>query len=186
MIRIPAVGIGDLSACDVMTSPVVVCREEMLLDEAASQIAVKEITGMPVVDAAGELVGMISERDLAHALGSPLVRLAVRRPHRRALLTKMIGSLGPSARRVRDVMTDEPIVARPDTPLRTLAEIMVKEQISRIPIVRHHELVGIVTKGDVLAALAGMKALEINLEQPQTVTGSGVLDADFHATRTAM
>jgi CBS domain-containing protein len=65
------------------------------------------------------------------------------------------------------------MVAHPETPVRTLAEIMVKEQLNRIPIVRSNHLVGVVSRGDVLAAVAGLERREAKLVQPPMIVGSG-------------
>ena len=74
--------LGDtpgLVAADVMTSPAIACRETAFFEEVAELLAAHGVSGLPVVDDAGAVVGLVSERDLAHCLGGPLVRLALRR-----------------------------------------------------------------------------------------------------------
>lgn len=165
--------IPDLIAARIMTSPVVACREDAYFEEVADLLAERDISGVPVVDGAGRLTGVISERDLAHVLGGPLVRLAVRRPVLRRHVTVAVSDLPREARRARDIMTTDPITAQPDTPTHTLAEIMLKEQINRVPIVHAGRLVGIVTRGDVLGAVSGLNHHEISLEEPPSLVGVG-------------
>ena len=167
----------ELRASDIMSTPAVACRPEAFFEEVAELLADREISGMPVVSGDGEVVGVISERDLAHALGGPLMRLVLRRPIRTGPFLRE-----PRARegsRVRDIMTTPAMLAHPDTPVRALAEIMVKEQVNRIPIVRANRLIGVVTRGDVLAAVADLVHGGVKPEQPPVIIGSGLRDAGF-------
>jgi CBS domain-containing protein len=142
------------TTADIMSSPAVACRDTVYFEEAAELLAEHDISGMPVVDENGEVVGVISERDLAHALGSPLVRLAVRRqPHGHSL--QPVVDLPREARHVRDLMTSPAMVVGPDTSLSELALRFSGERINRLPVVDDGRLIGVVTRGDVLAAVAG-------------------------------
>jgi CBS domain-containing protein len=167
----------ELRASDIMSTPAVACRPEAFCEEVAELLADREISGMPVVNGDGEVVGVISERDLAHALGGPLIRLVLRRPvHTGPFLRSPVACEGS---RVQDIMTRPAMLAHPDTPVRTLAEIMVKEQVNRIPIVRANRLIGVVTRGDVLAAVADLAHGGVKLGQPPVIVGSGLQDARF-------
>ncbi len=172
---------NDYVAREIMSSPGIACREGALFEEVADLLADREISGLPVVNENGEVVGVISERDLAHALGGPLIRLAIRRPVQSGSFLRLPRGVDDRARWAKDIMTSPAVVAHPDTPLHTLAEIMVREQINRIPIVRDKRLVGVVTRGDVLAAIAGLSHRQVELEEPPVVIGSGVLDSRFEA-----
>ena len=173
------ISLRDHVAREIMSSPAIACREEALFEEVAELLADREISGFPVVNPDGDVVGVISERDLAHALGGPLIRLVIRRPvHTGPFLRGPRGVAG-GARRAEDIMTSPAVVAHPDTPLHTLAEILVEEQINRIPIERDKRLVGVVTRGDVLAAIAGLSHREAELEEPPVVIGSGVRDSQI-------
>ena len=167
----------ELKASDIMTTPALACRPEAFFEEVAELLADREISGMPVVSGDGEVVGVISERDLAHALGGPLMRLVLRRPvHTGPFMRE---PRAPAGSRVQDVMTAPAVLAHPDTPVRTLAEIMVKEQVNRIPIVRANRLIGVVTRGDVLAAVADLVHGSVKPVQPPVIVGSGLRDARF-------
>lgn len=168
----------ELRAADIMTSPAVACRPEAFFEEVAELLADREISGVPVVKGNGEVVGVISERDLAHAFGGPLMRLVLRRPVRTGPFLR-----GPSppqeGSRAQDIMTTPAMLAHPETPVHTLAEIMVKEQVNRIPIVRANRLIGVVTRGDVLAAVAGLVDRKVRPVEPAVIVGSSSRDARF-------
>lgn len=146
--------VGGSLAVDVMTSPVVACRDEAFLEEVADVLADRDLSGLPVVDGAGTLVGVVSERDIAHAVGGPLVRLALRRGTHHNPAPE-IAELPRDARRVRDVMSTPPITVLPDTPLTEVALTMSRNQVNRVPVLAGDRLVGILTRGDVLAGLSG-------------------------------
>jgi CBS domain-containing protein len=152
-----------------MSSPALACRPEAFLEEVAENLAERVISGLVVVDAQGVVVGVISERDIASALGSPLVRLALK-------LTPRTPGAQSVSMRVADVMTTSPVTAAPDTPLHTLAEIMVREKINRLPVVHAGRLEGVVTRTDLLRALAGLETEERPVGHP-VVIGSGTIDA---------
>ncbi|MPZ91431.1 MAG: CBS domain-containing protein [Actinobacteria bacterium] len=134
---------------------------------------------MPVVDAEGNVVGMISERDLAHALGSPLVRLAVRRYSHGSQPRE--GSISQSQRRARDIMSAPAIVAAPEATVSELARLMVENHLNRLPIIKDGQLVGVVTRGDVLRAVAGLKRATSDRREVVRIAGTpGVSDSRIY------
>jgi CBS domain-containing protein len=161
---------SGLRAQDCMSNPVIAIHEEATLDQVSDLLQDREISGMPVVDGDGSVVGVVSERDVAHALGSHEVRASLRRPRRSGPFLREASLTGSSAR-ARDVMTKPPLTVHPDTPLHTVAEIMVTEQVNRIPVVRDGRLEGIVTRGDVLAAIAHTGAIRDREIHPPIVIG---------------
>lgn len=158
------------TARQVMSTPAIACRPETFLDEVAEVLAQRAISGLVVVNDEGAVVGVVSERDIASAIGSPLVRLALKIEPR--------GVVGPRGvvERVEDVMTRSPIVAAPDTPAATLAEIMYTRRINRVPIVEDGRLQGVVTRTDLVKAVAGLTAQPAAPARP-VVLGSGTLDS---------
>lgn len=161
--------IQQRTAREIMSSPAIACRPETFLYEVAEALADRSISGVVVVGPDGGVVGVISERDIASAAGSPLVRLALK------LSPK--GVIGPKgvSERVEDVMTKSPVTAGPESPLHILAEIMVRESINRLPIVHAGRLEGVVTRTDLLKALAGLSTEERPVAHP-VVLGSGTID----------
>lgn len=170
-------GPSEPSAREIMTAPAVACREEAFFEEIAETLAEQDISGMPVVDKAGEVVGVISERDLAHALGGPMIRLAVRR-HNHGPFMRDLRDMPRWTRRAKDVMTSPPLVVEAGAPLSEIARLMRIRQVNRMPVVDAGRLVGVVTRGDVLAAIAHLDRRDIDLTRPPILVGS----VDKHQT----
>ncbi len=141
-----------MTARDIMTTPVVTVRPATPVREAVALMLEHRISGLPVVDERGELVGIVTEADL-------LPKEVVPRPQ-----PPVVDWIGPSlwverwlsayrkaeGRTVGEVMTHHVITATEDTPVREIAARMLRYQINRVPIVRGHRVVGIVTRADVL------------------------------------
>lgn len=163
-------GSGQPRAGDVMTAPAIACRDEAFFEEVAETLAERDISGMPVVDARGEVVGVISERDIAHALGGPMVRLALRRHNHGPL--RNITRIPRSARRAKDVMTAPPLTVGLETALDEVARLLRAHQVNRVPVVEDGRLIGVVTRGDVLAAIAHLDHAEMDLTRPPVLVGS--------------
>jgi CBS domain-containing protein len=165
-------------ARDVMTSPAVACRDEAFFEEVAEFLAERDISGMPVIDAKGEVVGVISERDLAYALGGPMVRLALRRHNQNPL--RWAVDLPREARRAKDIMTTPALVVTKDTDLEEVARIMRLNQVNRVPVVDDDRLIGVVTRGDVLGAIGHLEHPPVDLTRPPVLVGSAGLNPGTH------
>ncbi len=172
----PTRSVTELTAADIMSSPAVACREEAYFEEVAELLSDREIWGLPDPYDSARVVGVVSERDLAHALEGPLIRLVLRRPVHSGPFLRGLHAVPIGAKRASDIMTSPAIVADPRMPLRRLAQTMLEQQINRIPIVYLDRLIGLVTRGDLLGAIAGFTHREIALGQPPVVIGSGALD----------
>lgn len=162
------------TAADVMTTPAVACRTDAFFEEVAESLADRDISGMPVVDEAGDVVGVISERDLAHALGGPMVRLALRR-HNHSSAEFDLAHLPRGGRRASEVMTAPPICVATDTTLDEIAGLMREHQINRVAVLDSGRLVGVVTRGDVLAEIGhlGRDRAQV-IWDPVVVGGEGI------------
>ncbi len=131
----------------VMTSPVVTVREDTPVKEVAEVLLRHRISGVPVVSAAGELVGIVTEADLLY---KELPEPAGRWPFRQ----------DPADARKRGGLTARDLMTRPvrtveeDAPLREAARLMAQWRVNRLPVVREGRLVGIVSRADVIKALA--------------------------------
>lgn len=148
--------IDRAAAADVMTSPPVACRTDAFFEEVAESLADRDISGMPVVEDSGEVVGVISERDLAHALGGPMVRLALRRHNHRPADIEL-ADLPRGGRRARELMTAPAVCVTTETPLDEIARLMREHQINRVPVLDSGRLVGVVTRGDVLGEIGHLE-----------------------------
>ena len=144
-----------MQARDVMVSPVVTASSSATVQEIAGLLLNKKISAVPVLDHSGKLVGIVSEGDLLHRVEAGTER---RRPW---WLTAFVGNdtlaaefIKAHGRKVSDVMTERVITAVPETPLHELAMAMEKNAIKRIPILEDGQLVGIVSRANLLQAIA--------------------------------
>jgi len=144
-----------MRAIDVMTTAVVSVKPETTIRETAKTLVEQRISGTPVVDANGNLVGMISEGDLLHR-----EELDTEDRRRSWWLTLFSSSRDASdyvmshARKVQDVMTEKVITVDEMTPLRKIADILETHRIKRVPVMRGDKLVGIVSRSNLMQALA--------------------------------
>jgi acetoin utilization protein AcuB len=120
-----------------MTRDPVVIRDDTPMDEAMKIMRDNKVRRLPVLNAKGALVGIVSERDLLYASPSPATSLSIYELH--YLLSKI---------KVADVMTTEVITVTEDTPLEEAARIMADNKIGGLPVVSNGELVGIITETD--------------------------------------
>ncbi|WHO73760.1 MULTISPECIES: CBS domain-containing protein [Rhizobium] len=142
---------------DVMTTAVVALSPDNSVRQAAKLMSDQHVSGIPVVNGAGQLLGIISEGDL------------IRRTELsgRASPLKADMELGPDERasafikrcawRVGDVMTSDPVTIDEDAPLSRVAGLMQDRGIKRIPVLRDGELVGIVSRADLLPVIFAVK-----------------------------
>jgi CBS domain-containing protein len=140
-----------LLARDVMTRDVITVRPDAPLQEVATLFVSRRISGAPVVDEEGKLVGIITEADLLRREAQPMPE--ARRGFLSFLWQNRRLRAGRTVR-VEEVMTHDVVTATEDTPVRELARQMILRKINRIPIVREGRVVGIVTRNDVLKAFA--------------------------------
>jgi acetoin utilization protein AcuB len=103
------------------------------------------------VDKAGQLVGIITDRDLRHAAFAPAVAEYLSASARR--LTRRIGATVENLR-VRDVMTWVVVTTHPNASLAHAALIMSERRVGSLPVIDHGKLVGVLTERDVLHALS--------------------------------
>ncbi|MFQ5839815.1 MAG: CBS domain-containing protein [Candidatus Methylomirabilales bacterium] len=121
------------------------------LTRVVELICVHRISGVPVVDAQGCLVGLVSERDVLEAMHPNRLSPSLR--GERAVVGHPGGIRDIRRIKVADVMVRNVITAGPDTDPLRLASIMAVKRIRRIPIVEGKRLVGIVSQGDVYQAI---------------------------------
>jgi acetoin utilization protein AcuB len=105
----------------------------------------EKVRRLPVLDNKGDLVGIVSEKDLLYASPSPATSLSMHELH--YLLSKIT---------VKDIMTKKVITVNEDTPLEEVARIMADNKIGCTPVMRQGELVGIVTETDLFKILLEM------------------------------
>ncbi len=151
-----------LTIRELVSTPAVLVAPDAPLLDAAMLMRTHEISGLPVVDRRGRVVGIVSQRDLARLLvGTP------RFAGIQGLLDVVLVGLTaapeaglPRARAqlertpVRAVMSRPAIVTHPDEPVGRAAATMRTRRINRLPVVEEGRLLGVVTRGDLVGALA--------------------------------
>jgi CBS domain-containing protein len=146
-----------MKAKDVMTSPVVTIEPDVDVLQAVRIMLQRRVSGLPVVEKDGRLVGIVTEGDFLRRAETGTQR---RRPRWLEFLVGP-GRLAQDyarahARKVGDVMTAEPITVDESTALDDIVKLMEKRQIKRIPVVRGNNVVGIVSRANLLHALASV------------------------------
>jgi len=143
-----------MRARDLMTTGLLTLPPDTPVHVVARLLAERGVSGAPVVDAGGRLLGMVTEGDLIR-------RLAAKED---SPTSWMRGLFSPAAdqaarfarthgRRARDVMTTELATVTEDTPIEQVAQILESKGIRRVPVVRDGALVGIVARADLIRAL---------------------------------
>ena len=167
---------------EIMTSPAYSVHEEASLEEALRLMATARVTGLPVVDGGGHVVGIISEADLLKADLEPDPR-AHARPSRQSAESLLTA--------VGQVMTVHPHTVREDTDVAELAHTFANTPWKSVPVVRGDVLLGVVSRSDVIRALSRSDE-EIAAEISRTLAETGlqawhvdVVDGVVHITGTA-
>ena len=147
-----------MKARDIMSTKVVTVSPSTSVRDIAGLMVERHVSGLPVLNDNGTLVGMVSEGDL------------LRRPeigtqkHRRRWVSFFSGVDSQAreftkshALRAGDVMTEQVIHVSGETPLGDVVGLMEKHNIKRLPVLSHGKLVGIVSRADLLRALAATR-----------------------------
>jgi CBS domain-containing protein len=147
-----------MNASDVMTVRVVTIEPDATVRAAAKLMLERGVSALPVVDKNGRLVGVISEGDLIRRTETGTQRESS------WWLTFLSGAdqlaydfVKAHGTKVSDVMSKEVVVAKPDTPLRDVARLLESHRIKRVPVVEGDLVIGIVSRANLLQALASVK-----------------------------
>jgi len=144
---------------EVMTRDPIVVQPQTILEEAIKILAEKRIGGLPVVDDAGKLVGVISESDLMWQ------EAQVEPPSYIMLLDSVIYLENPGryqrelhkalGQTVGEVMSDHPFTIKPEQTVKNAARFLNEKRIDRLPVVNEiGKVVGIITRGDIVRIMA--------------------------------
>jgi len=144
-----------MKAMDVMVRDVISVKPDDSVDDAIKLLTEHDISALPVVDMEGKVVGVLSEADLLHR-----AEIGTEKQHPRWLEAVMPASkladefTKSHGQRVEQVMSTDPVTASEDTSLGEIATLLERHRIKRIPIVREGKLVGIVSRSNLIQALA--------------------------------
>src|SRR5947209_11738687 len=122
-------GVCAMIARDIMTSKVCTIRPEATAQEAAQLLSQRRISGLPVVDEDGKIIGIVTEADI------------ISKVDREGLL-------------VADIMSHEVIFVDEETLVSEIAMLLTDRKIKRVPVVNDGKLVGIVSRADIVHAVA--------------------------------
>ena len=116
-------------AREIMTRNVFTISPEVSVLELAQLLSQKSISGVPVIDTDGQIIGIVTEADI-------------------------IGKVNREGMCVADIMTPELIVVTEETQVGQIAMLLVERNIKRVPVMRDGKLVGIVCRADIVNAVA--------------------------------
>jgi len=146
-----------MRAHQIMTRQVITVATGAAVLEAANIMLQNHISGLPVVDEAGKLVGIVSQGDFIR-------RVEIGTQRKRGRWLKFL--LGPGreasdfvheqGRKVAEIMTPDPCTVTEDATLEAIVELMERNNVKRLPVTRGDRLVGIVTRTNLLSAVAGL------------------------------
>ncbi len=145
-----------MKAKDVMTTDVLTVNQDASVLEAVRLMLQRRISGLPVVDASGALVGMVSEGDFLRRseLGT--------QPRHPRWIEFLMGAgrladeyIHARGRKVRDVMTNAVYSVTEEVPLEEIVELMEHRRIKRVPVLSGNKITGIITRSNLLRAFAG-------------------------------
>lgn len=145
------------TAADIMTTPVTTVGPDAPIRDVARLLSEKRISGMPVVDDDGMVLGMVSEQDLMLRVTGPhlpphiellggIIYLESPRDMEEELRKAMAVTAG-------QIMSKDVITVAPSATVQEVADVMVKRKINRVPVVDGGRLVGIITRHDVVSTL---------------------------------
>jgi len=145
-----------MNAADVMTLNILSVMPDATIAEAIRLMLDNRISGLPVIDEAGRLVGILTEGDLLRRGETGTER------HRPRWLEILMGPgrlaeeyVRTHGRKIGEVMTRDPVSVTPDTPLKEIVELMERRRIKRVPVLDGDVPVGILSRADLIRGLAG-------------------------------
>ena len=144
-----------MHARDVMTTKLITIGQTTTVQEAARLMTENDVSALPVVDEQGRLLGILSEADLLHRkeIGTQTVRpwwVEAVTPSS-TLAAEFVQAHGTEA---RELMSTRVVSAPPSAPLSEIATLMERRRVKRIPIVEDGRLIGVVSRANLVQALA--------------------------------
>jgi CBS domain-containing protein len=144
-----------MRAHQIMTRSVITIAPDATILEAANTMLRHHVSGLPVVDSAGALVGIVSEGDFIRRS-----EIGTKRKRGR-WLTFLLGDTAVDyvhehGRKVSDVMTGDPVTITEGAPLEQIVDIMETNGVKRLPVMRGDKLVGLVSRANLMQAVASL------------------------------
>jgi CBS domain-containing protein len=130
---------------EVMTTPVVTVSEHASVKDAIALLARHDVAALPVLDADGRLVGVVSEADVIREMVVPDPRV-------HEIPVRL--SAAPVLARVADVMSNHPLTVSGDTELADAADLLTSTVVKSLPVAEHGRVVGIISRRDIVRLLS--------------------------------
>jgi CBS domain-containing protein len=166
-----------MKVVDVMTGAPMSVTPETAIVEAARLMLQHHISGLPVTDGKGEIVGLVTEGDLLRRVETGTER------HRSSWLALLMGPgrlasdyVGAHARKVGEVMTRDVAVVAPGDDLAVVVGLMEKRHIKRVPVADKGKLIGIVSRADLVRALVHRLTQDAKFEAHNEVADETIHD----------
>ncbi len=171
-------GEPDMNASDIMTKTVITGMPETTVKKAAELMSQHQISAIPVLDKNSRIVGIVSEGDLMR-------RVEGAKNPARSWWLSLFSEETTSARdfvhergqHLKDIMTTQLTTVTPDTPVGQIARLLETKHIKRVPVVENGTLVGIVSRANLLQALAAQPSVHIRAEADEDEKRDVVLGA---------
>lgn len=149
-----------MKASEFMTKEVVTCSQDSTVEQAATLMAEKGFSVLPIVDGGGQLVGILTESDF--------VSKSENIPHALASLKHLFGKSYNSqdveeiykeakSKKLSEVMTKNPKSVDPDATLSEVVNFMSEKGLKRVPVIENGKVVGIITRKNLINAFTKIK-----------------------------
>ena len=154
-----------MNASDIMTKTVISGRPDTTVGQAVELMSQHHISAIPVLDDKKRVVGIVSEGDLMPRVEGEkgqsrswwLSLFSVSQANAKGFVLK-------HGQHLRDIMTTQVITVSPDTPVGKIARLLEKRHIKRVPVIDDGELVGIVSRANLLQAIAAQPVVHIRAD----------------------
>jgi CBS domain-containing protein len=152
-----------ITAIDIMTSPAVFVTPETNMAEIASLLASKHYSAVPVCDPDRTLLGIVSESDILKPFRESV---RARRDWWLGVIAEgeelpqdFLDYIRHDTRTAADVMVRQVFTTQQAATLPELADLMIKHSVKRLPVLRDGKVIGIVSRADLVTAIAGSPAM---------------------------
>lgn len=155
-----------MRAADVMTANVITVDPDTTVQALATLLSERAISGAPVVDPAGRLVGIVSEGDLLHRIE---LGTDARGPGKRSWWLEDFAAehardyVKAHGRTVEDIMTRDVVTVTEQTDLGEVATLLETKRIKRVPVMRGDKIVGIISRSNLVRALGAARAPAVSI-----------------------
>jgi len=162
-------------AANIMTRDVAAVHPETPLLDAVKLMARRRISGLPVVDAGGAVVGVLTEGDLLRwreGYTEKQARWLDMLAEGQEMAPAFLEAIRDQHNRVKNAMSAGAITVTEDVSAREIAALMTKRNIKRVPVVRDRKLVGIIARSDLVRAFAQTLDAKSSTQEHTTINDS--------------